>query len=386
MSILKILSIEPTPSPNAMKLNMDESLPAGVSRNFTKEKQENAPEYIQILLAINGVQGVFQVNDFISVERHIKADWKEVLSQVKEIFGEETVGIQQSNTRDEPAASYGEVQVLIQTFKEIPSQVKLTSGSDEMRFALPERFAKAVMNAQLASQNYILERKWEEKGVRYGALKEIGEEVVAELAALYDETRLKALVAEALHQGDPADAKEKESLSVERTAKLLNDPNWEKRFAALERIHPTIEDLPLLAKALEDPKLSIRRLATVYLGIIGKQEILPHLFKALKDKSASVRRTAGDALSDIGDPQSTQAMIEALKDPNKLVRWRAARFLYEVGDITAIPALRLAQDDPEFEVSLQIKMALKRIESGESASGTVWQQMTRNSSKSPSDR
>jgi hypothetical protein len=386
MPILKILSIEPTPSPNAMKLNMDESLPAGVSRNFTKEKRENAPEYIQKLLSINGVQGVFQVNDFISVERHIKADWKEVLSQVKEIFGEETMGIQQSKSHDEPAASYGEVQVFIQIFKEIPSQVKLTSGSDEMRFALPERFAKAVMSAQSVSQNYIFERKWVETGVRYGALKEIGEEVVAEFAALYDETRLEALVAEALHQGKTAEAKEKESLSVERTAKLLNDPNWEKRFAALERIHPTLEDLPLLANALEDPKLSIRRLATVYLGIIGKPEVLPHLFKALKDKSASVRRTAGDALSDIGDPQAIQPMIEALKDPNKLVRWRAARFLYEVGDITAIPALRMAQDDPEFEVSLQIKIALKRIESGEAASGTVWQQMTRNSSKSPSDR
>ncbi len=70
-------------------------------------------------------------------------------------------------------------------------------------------------------------------------------------------------------------------------------------------------------------------------------------------------------------------MAEALKDSNKLVRWRAARFLYEVGDERALPALREAQDDPEFEVDMQIKMAITRIESGEEASGTVWQQMTR---------
>jgi hypothetical protein len=375
MSALKILSIEPTPSPNAMKLNMNESLPAGVARNFTKAKQENAPDYIRKLLAIDGVQGVFQVHDFISVERHGKADWKGILSHVKQIFGEGTVDL----TKDEmPVTPFGEVQVLVQTFKGIPLQIKLVSGSDEMRFALPDWFSKAVMSIQSASQNYILERKWEDKGIRYGDLKEIGEEVVQEFAALYDEHRLEALAAEALHQGEPTKA---EMRPVERDTKLLDDPNWEKRFAALERINPTLDDLPLLAKVLKDPKPSIRRLATVYLGLIGKSEVLPHLFSALKDKSASVRRTAGDAISDIGDPQAIGPMMEALKDFNKLVRWRAARFLYEAGDATAIPALRMAQDDPEFEVSLQVKMALKRIESGEAASGTVWQQMTRDSKK-----
>jgi len=104
---------------------------------------------------------------------------------------------------------------------------------------------------------------------------------------------------------------------------------------------------------------------------------LPYLFRALKDKSVIVRRTAGDVLSDLGDPDAIPAMVEALKDPNKLVRWRAARFLYEVGDETALPALREAENDPEFEISLQVKMAIERIESGEEASGTVWQQMTR---------
>jgi HEAT repeat protein len=95
-----------------------------------------------------------------------------------------------------------------------------------------------------------------------------------------------------------------------------------------------------------------------------------------------VRRTAGDTLSDLGDPRAIGAMCQALRDPNKLVRWRAARFLYEVGDETALEALREAQNDPEFEVSLQVKMALERIERGEEASGTVWQQMTRRNERS----
>ena len=69
-------------------------------------------------------------------------------------------------------------------------------------------------------------------------------------------------------------------------------------------------------------------------------------------------------------------MIKALKDPSKLVRWRAAMFLYEVGDESALPALKEAENDPEFEVSLQIKMAIERIEYGEEAKGSVWKQMT----------
>jgi HEAT repeat protein len=103
---------------------------------------------------------------------------------------------------------------------------------------------------------------------------------------------------------------------------------------------------------------------------------MPYLFEALRDKSVSVRRTAGDTLSDWGDPAATGPMIEALRDPNKLVRWRAARFLYEAGDESAVEALREAAKDAEFEIQLQAQIALERIERGEEAAGSVWQQMT----------
>ena len=63
---------------------------------------------------------------------------------------------------------------------------------------------------------------------------------------------------------------------------------------------PTTADLPLLDKALEDEKASIRRLAAVYLGMIEDKSVLPYLYRALEDKSVTVRRTAGDCLSDLG--------------------------------------------------------------------------------------
>ena len=43
---------------------------------------------------------------------------------------------------------------------------------------------------------------------------------------------------------------------------------------------------------------------------------------------------------------------------------------------STLPALKAAENDPEFEVSMQIKMAIERIEGGEEAKGSVWKQMT----------
>ncbi len=81
-------------------------------------------------------------------------------------------------------------------------------------------------------------------------------------------------------------------------------------------------------------------------------------------------------MSDLGLAEFEPAMMEALKDKNKLVRWRAAMYLYETGTEACLPALHEAENDPEFEVKLQVKMAIARIEQGEEAKGSVWKQMT----------
>ncbi|MFY0546209.1 virulence factor [Brevibacillus sp. H7] len=371
---MKLLSIEPTPSPNTMKLNVDERLPHGVQKDYRKDRMESAPELIKRLLAIEGVTGVFHAADFLALERKSNADWQSILTQAREVFGE--AGDLPVLTPNSEEKAWGEAQVYIQMFRGIPMQVKVTSGTEQVRAALPERFGKAAVMAGSASPNLIMERKWEEHGIRYGDLKEIGEEVAQEIDAAYPQERVERLVEQAMEANGQLPEPVEENKPVV-TAEMLDDPDWQKRYAALERMEPTEAQLPVLVKALHDPKSSIRRLAVVYLGMVGGDAVLPYLFEALKDESVSVRRTAGDTLSDLGDPKAIGPMCNALQDPNKLVRWRAARFLHEVGDESALPALRAAQDDPEFEVRLQIKMALERIESGEAASGTVWQQMTK---------
>jgi hypothetical protein len=50
-------------------------------------------------------------------------------------------------------------------------QVKLLKDGEEFRFGLPDRFKEAVMKAQAATSNLILERKWEEQSHRYGEVE-----------------------------------------------------------------------------------------------------------------------------------------------------------------------------------------------------------------------
>ncbi|WP_371932686.1 HEAT repeat domain-containing protein [Bacillus carboniphilus] len=194
--------------------------------------------------------------------------------------------------------------------------------------------------------------------------------VVEELAAAYSKERLQRLL-------EPnTKRKEQARPTYKVTKEMLSDSDWRVRYAHLEQMDPSEEDLEVLKIALNDEKVSIRRLATVYLGMIEQPIVLPLLYKALKDRAVTVRRTAGDCLSDLGDKQAIPAMVEALEDPNKLVRWRAAMFLYEEGDESALTALKKAENDKEFEVKMQVKMAIERIEKGEEARGSIWKQMT----------
>ncbi|WP_377889091.1 conserved virulence factor C family protein [Alkalihalobacillus sp. R86527] len=370
---MKIVSIEPTPSPNSMKINLSEELAAGDTRQFKQGSNlDDAPDYIQKLMAVPGVKEIYHVMDFIALERNAKYAWEDILPGAREAFGQESDEDQTSSTALEE--DFGEVKVFIQMFRGIPMQVKLLDGDDEHRFGLPDRFMEAAMNASSASDNMVMEREWKEQNPRYGSPEEVGVEVSEELAATYDEKRLELLVKEAFDPNRDRSSQKQEKKHV--TLEMLDHPEWKERYAALDRLDPEITDLPLLEKALQDEKASIRRLAAVYLGMIESKEVLPLLYKALNDKSVTVRRTAGDCMSDLGYVEAIPEMVEALSDKNKLVRWRAAMFLYEVGDESAVPALEMAIDDPEFEVKMQARMALERIKGGEEAKGSVWHQMT----------
>ena len=373
---MKIRSIEPTPNPNSMKLNLDERLPDGLTRSYVREHGENAPESLRRLLEIPGVKSIYQVADFISIERNPKYDWQPILAAGARLFEGTAEGGDAVLAPQAPDESSSEIKVFVQQYRGIPMQIKLLTSTQDLRVALPDRFAFAAKQAAQASGQFLQERKWVEQGVRYGDVQEVGEELVQLIEASYDEQRLQQLMSQAIAQGE-GETVPSQQLTSEEAAERFQDPDWKKRYAALDQLEPSRQAIPLLEQAIHDENASIRRLAAVYLGAVGGSEVLPHLFAALKDPAVAVRRAAGDSLSDMGDPAAILPMAESLQDPSKLVRWRAARFLYEVGDASALPALRAVVDDPEFEVALQAKMAVERIEGGKAASGPLWQQLSR---------
>lgn len=367
---MKILTIEPTPSPNTMKVIIDQELPFGKSHNYNKDNLDGAPKEVQSILSIEGVKGVYHVADFLAVERISKFDWENILAEVRRVFGDGSSQTEQGIEIDE---HFGEVYVHVQQFKGIPLQVKVFDSHSEERFAMPERFVTAMsIVMDPTEENYLLQRKWADYGVRYGEKSEIGKSVVEEIEAAYPEERLNSLT-EKKESGEEESAPRGQKVSVE----AFDVPDWETRFQLLDQmVEADAEDLPLLSVALDDEKMSIRRQAAIYLGDIDDKAVVPYVERAMKDKSWAVRRTAGDTISDLGFEEFEPIMIETLKDKNKLVRWRAAMFLYETGTEASLPALKEAENDPEFEVKLQIKMAIARIEQGEDAKGSVWKQMT----------
>jgi len=367
---VKIITIEPTPSPNTMKIIVDQELPYGKSFNYKIDEAPNAPKEIISILKIPGVKGIYHVADFLAVERLAKNDWEQILGEVRHAFGENHTSTESGDTGGD---RYGEVYVHVQQIKGIPLQVKVFDQDSEERVALSPRFVEAMNESMKEKdENYILQRKWADYGVRYGDKKEIAAQIKEEVEATYPSSRLDRLV-EAAHSTRVEPITHGIHVSLEN----FQIDSWEKRFQLLDQMaDPTVDDLPLLDQAIQDEQMSIRRLATVYLGMIDHEDVVPYLEKALKDKSPSVRRTAGDCMSDLGFPKFEHAMTQALLDKNKLVRWRAAMFLYETGTEQALPALHQAKDDSEFEVKLQVNMAIARIEQGEEAKGSVWKQMT----------
>ena len=368
---MKILTIEPTPSPNSMKIVIDQDLPFGKSYNYTKENMTDAPAEIQAIFGVEGVKGVYQVANFLAVERNAKFAWENILSGIRIALGEDITAENGQTTNEH----FGEVYVHVQVYKGIPLQVKVFDNESEVRMATGTQYTEAFSNikAKAAEENYIVERKWVDYGVRYGEKDEIAAIVVQEIQATYPEERLD-LIVDAANALRKVEAPVKRKVSVDEFTALQD---WQQRFQLLDQIpDPEVEDLPLLEAALADDQMAIRRLATVYLGMIEDVAVVPALTKALNDKSAAVRRTAGDCMSDLGLAEFELAMMKALKDKNKLVRWRAAMYLYETGTEACLAALHEAENDPEFEVKLQVKMAVARIEQGEEAKGSVWKQMT----------
>lgn len=151
---MKLSSIETTPNPNCMKLNLDEQICSKPLTLTGGGDVANAPEVGKQLLVIDGIRSVFLASDFITITRESNADWQPIVVEAARLIGlaedadsgladiaqpEEPKTISNSNP-DKQQQNLGEVEVAIQVFRGIPVQVRATGDGEQARVALPERF------------------------------------------------------------------------------------------------------------------------------------------------------------------------------------------------------------------------------------------------------
>ena len=369
---MRILSIEPTPNPNSMKIVLDERLPVG--ERFTYRMSNPGNQITRKILAVSGVNELFRAADFMSVQRNPGANWRDILSAIRQIVdGRNIISSDDKSALTNRASD--EAAVAIQFFRDIPMLIRNDFDGQQKRVALAKRFNNAIAEVIPHVENMLAERQWVSWGQRYGKIGEIESAITAEIEALYPTWRITQLVKKALLKN--GELTEEKRISPSNAEQLLESDDWKERFRALETIGPNPSKIEELISCITDERMTIRRLAAVLLGMVNDRRVVPVLCKAVStDPAVAVRRTAGDSLNDHGDNGAIPVMINALKDRSHLVRWRAARFLFEFGDKTALEGLKDIQLDPVFEVSMQARLAIERIEGAKQGDKTVWEEIT----------
>ena len=384
---MKLSSLETTPNPNCMKLNLDEQIvekPLSLQQGQTKE---DVPEAVKQLLDIEGVREAFITPHFITLTRQGNAEWEPILSRAARLLGvaenANTGLLAKSENSDttsstETSLNLGEVEIAVLVFRGIPGQVRVLGASEQARVNLPDRFNQALQHVLLATgANYVEERQWEPYPTRHGKPEEVAKMVADEVASLIDEEEL-ARLEKAASAGSQVPAPTDEKTKQEDLLALLNSSDWKVRLKAIQKLEINADTFPTLVKALDDEKAAIRRWAAALLGASETPEAVEPLSQVvLNDNSVVVRRTAGDALSDLGNVQAIPTMCQALEDSSKLVRWRAARFLNEMGDKTALEYLQKASKcESELDVRLEIEAASERITGGGERQLPMWMRLS----------
>jgi hypothetical protein len=80
---MPLLSIDPTPNPNAVKLTFDRPIHPSGHATFTSAHAAQGHPIAAPLLSIDGVQSVFVMANFATVTKEAGADWEAILPQIE---------------------------------------------------------------------------------------------------------------------------------------------------------------------------------------------------------------------------------------------------------------------------------------------------------------
>lgn len=81
---MKVLSVQPTPNPNSMRVELDFELPMSESYNYKKSDADNAVHPAKAVLEVEGVAGVYHVMNFMAVERDPSVEWDMIIPQIEQ--------------------------------------------------------------------------------------------------------------------------------------------------------------------------------------------------------------------------------------------------------------------------------------------------------------
>ncbi|HZN14570.1 MAG TPA: NifU N-terminal domain-containing protein [Acidimicrobiales bacterium] len=71
----------PSPNPNALKFELDVTLPDTIS--YASAEEAAASPFAAAIFTAPGVASIFGVNDFVTVNRVADADWEPIIAAVQ---------------------------------------------------------------------------------------------------------------------------------------------------------------------------------------------------------------------------------------------------------------------------------------------------------------
>jgi len=75
---------QPTPNPNAMKFNVSVPVAAGKSESYASKEQAACSPLARALFELDGVAGVFMLNNFVTVTKKESASWNDLVPEIVE--------------------------------------------------------------------------------------------------------------------------------------------------------------------------------------------------------------------------------------------------------------------------------------------------------------
>ncbi|AOZ94761.1 scaffolding protein [Paenibacillus crassostreae] len=80
------IHIQDTPNPNSIKINTNETIFEGPRSTSLKKGDVTDHPLASALLAIEGIDNIFGIKDFVTVSKLPDAEWEDIRPQVEEAF------------------------------------------------------------------------------------------------------------------------------------------------------------------------------------------------------------------------------------------------------------------------------------------------------------